>query len=297
MGKHTFKEWLIAVRPWSFPASAMPVVATVAFLFWKEHPINLLTAVWALVNIIIFHAAGNTWSDWFDYKRGVDRKDTYGSKILTSGTFTPKEIFILSICLLAIAIAGGIGLMLLCGLPLLWIGLAGAFLTVFYPFLKYNALGDLDIIIAYAVLPTIGTSFAVSGFVDWNVMLIALPVGLITDGILHANNTRDISSDKRSGIRTFAMMLGKKSSAILYNAEMYIPYIWLLAFVIAGMLPWTVLLTIVSFPIALGCAKAMTASLKEDAALISDLDEKTAKLQMIFSLLLSLGFVAGRFIA
>lgn len=275
----------------------MPVVATVAFLFWKGYAINILTAVWALVNIIIFHAAGNTWSDWFDYRRGVDREDTYGSKILTGGTFAPKEIITLSVCLLAVATAGGIGLMLLCGLPLLWIGIAGALLTVFYPFLKYNALGDLDIIIAYAVLPTIGTSFVVSGFIDWNVMLIALPIGLITDGILHANNTRDICSDKRSGIRTFAMMLGTKSSAILYNAEMYIPYIWLLAFVIAGMLPWTALLSIVSFPIALGCAKAMTASMKEDAAVISDLDEKTAKLQMIFSLLLSLGFVAGRFIA
>ena len=26
MGKHTFKEWMIAVRAWSFPASAMPVI-------------------------------------------------------------------------------------------------------------------------------------------------------------------------------------------------------------------------------------------------------------------------------
>ena len=26
--KHTFKDWFLATRPWSFPASAMPVLVT-----------------------------------------------------------------------------------------------------------------------------------------------------------------------------------------------------------------------------------------------------------------------------
>ena len=35
MGKHTFKEWMIAVRAWSFPASAMPVIVSSAYVYWK----------------------------------------------------------------------------------------------------------------------------------------------------------------------------------------------------------------------------------------------------------------------
>ena len=35
MKKHTFVEWMIAVRPWSIPASAMPIIVAVAYLFWK----------------------------------------------------------------------------------------------------------------------------------------------------------------------------------------------------------------------------------------------------------------------
>lgn len=35
MGKHTFKEWMIAVRAWSFPASAMPVIVSTAYVYWK----------------------------------------------------------------------------------------------------------------------------------------------------------------------------------------------------------------------------------------------------------------------
>jgi 1,4-dihydroxy-2-naphthoate octaprenyltransferase len=52
-----------------------------------------------------------------------------------------------------------------------------------YPLLKYNALGDLDILMTFAFLPTIGTSYAITGMIDWSVLYIALPVGLITDGI------------------------------------------------------------------------------------------------------------------
>ena len=95
MKTHSFKDWMIAVRPWSFPASAMPVVVTLAYLFWMKEDINLANGIWALLNIVVFHAAGNTWSDYFDYKQGVDMKDTFGAKTLTYKMFTPKEIYCL----------------------------------------------------------------------------------------------------------------------------------------------------------------------------------------------------------
>ena len=136
--KHTFKEWMIAVRPWSFPASGMPVIVTLAYLFWARHQIEWGYGIWALVNIIVFHAAGNTWSDWFDFRKKVDAGDTFGARTITSGMFTPGEIMKLSVCLLAVAVAGGIGLFLLTGWPLLWIGLAGAACAVLYPLLKYS---------------------------------------------------------------------------------------------------------------------------------------------------------------
>lgn len=60
MGKHSFKDWMIAVRPWSFPASAMPVAVTLVYLYWMQHDVNWVNGVWALLNIVVFHAAGNT---------------------------------------------------------------------------------------------------------------------------------------------------------------------------------------------------------------------------------------------
>ena len=132
-GKHSFKAWFIATRPWSFPASAMPVLVTLAYLNWVGYKIDWLSGVWALLNIIIFHAAGNTWSDYFDYKKGVDREDAIGGMSIVSGEFKAHEIKRLAWILLTIAVAAGIGLMLHAGLPVLYFGLAGSVLTLFYP--------------------------------------------------------------------------------------------------------------------------------------------------------------------
>ncbi len=294
MGKHTFQEWIIAVRPWSFPASAMPVIVSAAYLFWSGAVgMNWLFGLWALVNVVVFHAAGNTWSDWFDYRRKVDADDTFGAKTLTTGMFTPDEIRNLSVCLTLAACAGGIGLLALTGLPLLWIGLGGLACTLLYPPLKYNALGDLAILAAYAFLPTLGTAYVMTGAVDWSVLWIALPVGLITDGILHSNNTRDIATDRRCGITTMAMGLGTKASALVYGFEMIFPYIWVGVCSIAGIMPVCTIAVFLTLPVSVACVRTMRKSVDGGPSVIADLDVRTANLQLMFSLLLAAAFAAG----
>ncbi|MBQ8574154.1 MAG: prenyltransferase [Bacteroidales bacterium] len=296
MKKHSFGEWMIAVRPWSFPASAMPVITSIAYLFWKGAEIDWLFGLWALVNIVIFHAAGNTWSDYFDFKKKVDAEDTFGAKTLTTGMFTEKEIFLLSLSLTVVATVAGLALMALTGLPLLWIGLGGVLCTLLYPMLKYNALGDLVILMAYAFLPTIGTSFVTTGAIDWSVLLIALPVGLITDGILHSNNTRDTLTDRRAGIKTMAMGLGHKASAILYGFEVIFPYVWIGVLSIMGLMPITTIVIFLTLAVAIGCAKTMMHSLEGGSGVIADLDVRTANLQLMFSALLTVAFIVAKFI-
>jgi len=294
--KHSFKEWMIAVRPWSFPASAMPVVVTLAYLNYAGYQVNWWLGVWALLNIIVFHAAGNTWSDYFDYKKGVDREDTFGVKTLTGGMFTPKEIYNLSLGLLAVALLGGIGLMLCTGLPLLYIGIGGVLCTLLYPMLKFNALGDADIFCAYAILPMLGTSFVATGAFHYEVLWNAIPVGLITVGILHANNTRDMQHDKRANIKTFAMLMGNKASAYAYCFEMVFPFVWVIGCIVAGVLPYYSLLVLVALMPALKNASMAIKFLKEGMTAIANLDELTAKLQLIFSLLLTISLFVAYFI-
>jgi 1,4-dihydroxy-2-naphthoate octaprenyltransferase len=275
----------------------MPIIVTLTYLFWKGAEVNWLLGVWTLVNMILFHIAGNVWSDYHDFRKGVDRDDTFGAKTLTTGMFKPKEIRNLAIGVLVIAIAGGLGLVALTGLPLLWIGIAGAALTMLYPTLKFNALGDLDILLTFAFLPTLGTAYVTTGILDWSVLWVALPVGLITDGILHSNNTRDMVPDKRADIKTMAMGLGKKASAWLYFFEVVFPFIWVAACSLAGVMPFYTVFIFLTLPVALGCGRTMLKAVTSDSDIIADLDVRTANLQLLFSVILSATFVASKFIA
>ena len=296
MGKHTFKEWLIAVRPWSFPASSMPIIVTLAYLFWAGAEINWLLGLWALVGMVLFHCTGNVWSDYFDFKKKVDAEDTFGAKTMTTGMFKPEEIRNLAIGFLVVSVACGLGLLAVTGLPLLWIGLAGVACTLLYPVLKYNALGDFDIVMAFAFLPTLGTSYVATGAIDWNVLFVALPVGLITDGILHSNNSRDVMTDRRAGITTMAMSMGPKMAVLLYGVEMYFPYAWIAVLSIAGLLPVYTVFIFLTLPVAIGNARTMARSMKAGVEMIADLDVKTANLQLMFSVLLTAALVVAKFI-
>ncbi len=296
MKKHTFGEWIIAVRPWSFPASAMPVIVTLAFLFFEGHEINWLNGVWALVGIILFHMTGNTWSDYFDYRKKVDADDTFGAKTLTTGMFEPKEIRNLAIGLLAVSTICGLGIFAATGLTVLWIGIAAVALTLLYPFLKFNALGDLDILILFGFMPTIGTSYVATGVIDWNVLWIALPVGFITDGILHSNNTRDVHTDRRAGITTMASGLGRKFSLWYYGVMVLFPFLWVAVCSMAGIMPISTIMVFLTLPVAIGCARTMYKFKDGDIRVIADLDVRTANLQLMFSVLLTVSFVIGKFI-
>ena len=293
--KHSFKDWLFATRPWSFPASSMPVLVTVAWSWSRGCDVNWLFALWALVNIIFVHAAGNVWSDIADYKSGVDAPDTYGVRTLVDGQFTVAEFRKLSLSLNAIA--GGLLLVWLTGITLLYIGVAGILLSLLYPRLKYAALGDLVIIFCYSLLPMAGTSFIISGAIHWDVLWLAVPVGLITVGILHANNVRDITTDRRAGIHTFPLFTGHRFGAWLYAFEVIFPYLWLVALMIFRLEPWWLGVAFLSMPIAVRNARTMlTYQPGQSSTAFASLDEKTAQLQLLFSLLLILGLALSKFL-
>lgn len=296
MNKHTLGQWIIALRPWSIPASAMPVIVTLSFLFWKGTEINWLNGILALIGMILFHLSGNTWSDYYDYKQNVDTEETYGAKTLTTKMFKPEEIRKLSIILLVAASIIGITLLILTGLPLLWIGLTGLACTILYPYLKFNALGDIDILLTFALLPTIGTSYATTGAIDWSVIAITLPIGLITDGILHSNNIRDIKTDKRANIKTMAMVLGIKTAAKLYLFEITFPFILVSICSIIGTLPLHTNIVLIALPTAISCAKTITNTTGNNNQPIADIDARTAQLQLQFSALLSIALILARFI-
>ena len=298
--KHSAKEWLAVTRYWSFPVSTMPVVVSFAYLLSlgmvPEGPGPVICFALALIGVVILHSAGNVLSDYFDYKTGVDNPDAFAVPNLVFKKFEPREYLIFSILLFAAGCGIGVALTLLAGWKLLIIGGIGVALTAAYSFLKYHALGDLDIFIIFSILIMLGTAYVVTGEILPQVLVLALPVGIITVSVLHANNTFDIVSDGNAGMKSFAMLLGGETSAKLYMAYMCVPFISVITAVAAGWLsPFALIALLAAIP-AWKNLKAASHFDEKGIGTMAGLDQASAKLQLIFSLLLSAGLIVSALI-
>ncbi len=293
--KHSVKDWILTTRPWSFPASAMPVLATFAYMTWVcslyGMSIDWVSGVLAIVGIVFFHASGNMLSDVRDYKKGVDKGLSHMP--LVNGSFTTKEYMRLSLTLFVLGCAIGFYIMSRCGWPLLYAAVYGAFFTLTYATFKYFALGDVVIFLSYAVIPILGTTYATISEYYYPALVLALPIGLITVAILHVNNTRDIESDRAAGIRTFAMIIGLKASVQLYAFEVLFPFVAVIATIMCGWLPWYSVIVLFALPKAWKCARVVLDSPKKGMETLVMHDAATSQLQLMFSLLLAVSLFVG----
>ena len=298
--KHTLKEWVATTRYWSFPVSTMPIVVTFAYLF-AEGKLPAGGTPWAilalsLLGVVLLHSAGNLLSDWFDYRSGVDNAEAFAVPNLVFAKFQPKEYLILSIVLFVLGSAVGLTIVAMSGIGVLIVGAIAVVLTVLYSFLKYHALGDADIFLIFGVLTVIGLAYAVTGSWCWEALVLSLPIGIITVSVLHANNTIDIPSDGAAGIKTFAMILGEKPSAILYCCYMVLPFLCVVVAVIAGLLPPLALLCLIAGLKAYHNFKQAASYKTAGREAMKMLDLNSAQLQLQFSLLLAVGLIISHWL-
>jgi len=294
----TTKNWIIATRPWSFPASTMPALVAISYIFFLKNEmtvdINWLYGVLALIGAGIFQASGNLIGDYFDYKYNVDRKDTFGSsRMLVDGVFKPKSILNFGITFLVIGILLGLFLSLNTDFNLLWIGAIGVFGTYFYYKFKFMALGDLLIFIIYGPLIGLGTVFVMTNELDWNLFILEIPIAFLVVNILHANNTRDIRNDGKANIKTQAMLLGIKGSKVQYIVLALGAYLAVALMVTFRMIHPLTLSVFLTLPITLKNIKKMQLAEVDKPELIKDLDADSAQLVLIFSVLLSLSNIVA----
>ena len=300
MGKHLLKEWVAATRYWSFPVSTMPLVVSFAYLFAKglvpPGPLPWVILVLALLGVVLLHAAGNLLSDWYDYRSGVDNKDAFAVPNLVFGQFQPKEYLVLSILLFTLGTIVGLVITALSGTGVLLVGIIGVALTALYYFLKYHALGDLDIFIIFGCLTVLGLAYAVTGAWHPEMLVLSLPIGLITVSVLHANNTLDIPTDKAAGIKTFAMVIGEKPSTVLYRCYMVLPFLCVIAAVIALWLPPLALLCLLAGFKACRNFRQAAGYRTVGREAMKGLDFHSSQLQLQFSLLLAAGLFFSRWL-
>ena len=254
-----------ATRAYSFPASVVPVLlgTVLAARGYGElggGRFDAKTFVIVLIGAVLAHFGANVINDYFDFRLGVDTRPEHGSGVLTRGEMTPPQA--LAYALVLFAGAGLCGLLLLGNhaavvVPLALVGLGCA---VLYPaLLKRYGLGDLLIILAFGIGLTLGAYGVQAGRIGLRQWLLvafySIPICLLVDAILHANNLRDTTDDRAARVRTLATMLGRKAGERLQLALLFGPLVFVLIGVLTRFLPLWSLGTLMATPLLLRAAK------------------------------------------
>src|SRR5512135_2685727 len=139
-----WKKWLIACRPWSWPASTMPVVFGPSLgVVIGGAELSLLRFLWAIATMVVLHSAANMLSDVFDFRRGLDKVVTPVSGAVVRGILSDRQVLAGAVVLFTLGGASGFLIALMTGRELFYIGGLGLAVGAGYALLKAVALGDL----------------------------------------------------------------------------------------------------------------------------------------------------------
>lgn len=257
----TLKFWVRAVRLPFVSVSVMGVIVGTAVAFYETGFMNSwVNFILAFLGITFFHISADLSNDFFDHKSGLDEINPQqtpfsgGSRMIQNKLLAPSRVLIAAIISLVFCLAIGLYLnFAVKGNIILYIGIAGAFLGIFYvgiPFkLVYYGLGELAIFLSFGPAIVFGSYYVQNEIFSWRPLFVSTLIGLLIFLILFINQFPDYESDKTKGKKNWVVILGKKRSTYVYIFFMTLTYVLLILFVILRILPILSLIVLISLPL------------------------------------------------
>ena len=289
------RTWWMATRPFSFTASVTPVVLGSVLAAYDGYWNWLLFAI-TLAGSVAIHAGTNLINDYYDWKKGTDTPETLGpNRALTEGMIVPDQVFRGGVIFFAVGSLLGLYLVATRGLFILYLGifsvLAGWFYTAGPAAFAYTGLGEVVVFIFMGPVMVLGSYFVQTQQVATEVIWLSVPVGLLVAAILHANNMRDLETDRNNKKRTLANLLGRKASRWEYYLLVGGSYLLLVLLVVLGLAPTAVLLAFLTLPMAVDLIR--TAAIHEAPARLNKVLRGTATLHGRFGWLMIVGVIVA----
>jgi 1,4-dihydroxy-2-naphthoate octaprenyltransferase len=285
-------SWLLASRPKTLSAASVPVLVGSACAYARGG-FELGPASAALAGALLLQVGANFANDVYDYEKGADTAERLGpTRAVQAGLISPAAMKRGMLVVFALALLIGVYLTFVAGPIILAIGVVSILSAIAYtggPYpLGYNGLGDLFVFVFFGLVAVCGSAFVQLGHVPPLALWCSLPVGALATAILVVNNLRDHEQDAQVGKRTLAVRWGKKAVVYEYGALLALAYAVPLYLATSSAQGRFVLLPLVTLPMARRLVRAIAT--EQGRALNARL-AGTAKLLLLFGLLLTLGIV------
>ncbi len=288
----SLKAWLLASRPKTLAAAAIPVLVGTAVAL-AHGAFAWLPALVAFLCAALIQIGTNFANDYFDHQSGADNEDRLGpTRVTQAGLIEPNSVKWATGITFLIAFVLGLYLVWVGGWPILAVGIASIISGVAYtggPYpLGYNGLGDLFVFIFFGLVAVGGTYYVQALQLAPEALVAAIPVGLLSTAIIVVNNYRDLDTDRDAGKKTLAVRIGPSTTRIQYAVLLLASYAVPIAQWLIGDHGWTILLPLLTLPLA---ALRIADMYRLQGSPLNALLANTAKLLTLFGFLYAIGFI------
>lgn len=257
--------WIKNSRYIALPQSLLPAI--LAFCMASQiEGFNAWLGLLAIVGVAAGHLGMNLFDDYFDYRvkesghRNILNRKGFRARIskcdyLTSGEATLRQLLTACIVFGIVALAIGGVIWYFRGSFILVLALITAVLGISYsgpPLrLSYRGLGELFIGIIFGPLLMTGVYYATCGQMDYSLLLVFIPVGMLVMNIVYSHAIMDYEPDKEVGKMTFAILLKTKKNMLVFHSLLVgTAYLCIVAGVAIGNLSYYYLLVFLTAPLA-----------------------------------------------
>ena len=275
-------KWIVGARVKTLPAAVAPVLIGTSY----AEKINWSNALLALVVSLFLQIAVNFANDYSDGVRGTDTHRIGPVRLVASGLASASSVKAAALISFLIAAIAGFVLALTISPWLFLVGATSIWAAWGYTGGKkpygYFGFGELSVFIFFGLVATVGSYYIQTEQFNWQIFLLALPVGTLSCAILAINNLRDLPQDKLVGKRTMAVRIGEKNTRVFFMLLLVTAQVTALA---AASISSLALITLICAPITYRVVRQVLSG-AVGAELIEVLS-KTAKLQLLMASLLA----------
>ncbi|MGC4130345.1 MAG: 1,4-dihydroxy-2-naphthoate octaprenyltransferase [Bergeyella sp.] len=243
------KNWLAAARLRTLPLSLSGIIMGSFIAKWRlsdsgnfwDWKIFAL----ALLVTLLYQILSNFANDYGDGIKGTDqfRTDKAEKRAVASGKISANQMKNAVILFSFLAFLATLALLYFAFFKenlmqefytFIGLGLACILAAIGYTVGKkpygYLGLGDIFVFIFFGLVSVCGSYFLFTKTFDWDILLPASAIGMLSAAVLNLNNMRDIDSDASSGKKTLALRLGFKYAMIYEVVLLMLPPLLVLCF-------------------------------------------------------------------
>ena len=299
----SLRPWLLAARPRTLLLAVANIgmgIFLAGFTGQADFGVGLL----CLLTAALLQILSNVANDYGDSVHGADSHARVGpARAVQSGLVSSAAMKTAVGVVALLAVTSGVALValafgperLLLSLTFIALGGAAVWAAVAYTATRnpygYVGLGDAMVFVFFGPVAVLGSYYAQTQSLIWDLLLPATASGLLAVAVLNVNNLRDLESDRQAGKRSVPVRVGARAGRVYHLALLVGSAVAAFLYVFLNYVsPWQFLF-VPALPLFV--LNAVRVWRGRGAAELDPLLKQMSITTLVFTLLFGLGLVLG----